>query len=59
MKISSFFRLLNFKIKQYEKAASNPFGDKYRGKYMGKYMYPQTIIWVEDIPTSEHFSGQP
>lgn len=49
MKIYSFFKLLNHKIKQYEKAASNPFGEKYKN--------PVTIIWVEDIndtSTSEH-----
>ena len=40
MKVYSFFRLLNHKIKQYERAASNPFG--------GKYKYPQTVVWVEN-----------
>jgi hypothetical protein len=45
MKIYSFFKLLNHKIKQYEKAASNPFGDKYR-------KYPITLIWVAD--TDKH-----
>ena len=40
MRIYSFFKLLNIKIKQYEKAASNPFGDKSN--------YPVMIIWVED-----------
>ena len=39
MKIYSFFKLLNRKIKQYEKAASNPFDVVKR---------PVTIIWVED-----------
>ena len=39
MKIYSFFRLLNYKIKQYEKAASN----SYEG-----VKTPVTIVWVED-----------
>ena len=41
MKIYSFFRLLNFKIKQYEKSASDA---------IKKDMRPITIIWVEDPP---------
>ena len=40
MKIYSFFRLLNHKIKQYEKAVSNPFETVKR---------PVTVIWVENI----------
>ncbi len=40
MKIHSFFKLLNKKIKQYEKASANPFE-------IGKP--PITIIWVEDV----------
>ena len=50
MKMSSFFRLLNYKIKQYEKAASNPFGQVKK---------PVTIIWVEDDFTDERFSERP
>ena len=44
MKIYSFFRLLNHKIKQYEKAASNPFRER---------KLPVTIIWVE-TPSDSH-----
>ena len=65
MKIYSFLRLLNYKIKQYEKTASNPFGGKYNGgkynggKYNGgTYKYPQTVIWVENFSTSERSSEQ-
>ena len=39
MKLNSFFRLLNYKIKQYEKAVSEPFEKQKR---------PVIIIWVED-----------
>ena len=39
MKIYSFFRLLNHKIKQYEKYASNQFE---------VVKQPVTIIWIED-----------
>lgn len=39
MRIYSFFRLLNHKIKQYEKAASNPYS---------AVKIPVTVIWVED-----------
>ena len=39
MKVYSFFRLLNKKIKQYEKMTSNPFDVK---------TMPVTIIWVEE-----------
>ena len=39
MKVYSFFRLLNYKIKQYEKLTSNPF-DANKPSI--------TIIWVED-----------
>ncbi len=49
MKIYSFFKLLHHKIKQYEKAATNPFGEKYKS--------PVTIVWIEDkadASTSEH-----
>ena len=49
MRLYSFFKLLNHKIKQLENTAQNPFNDKYK-----KTM---TIIWVEDIndtSTSEH-----
>jgi len=42
MKIYSFFKLLNHKIKQYEKAASNPFAGNCK-------RYPVTIIWVEGV----------
>ena len=45
MKVYSFFRLLNQKIKQYERAASNPFESVIK---------PVTVIWVED---SEEQSG--
>ncbi len=53
MKIYSFFRLLDHKIKQYEKTISNPF----------EMVKPSvTIIWVEDDltkfgenTTDEHF----
>ena len=41
MRIHSFFKLLNIKIRQYEKAASNPFDRKFKN-------YPVTLIWVED-----------
>ena len=41
MRLYSFFRLLNYKIKQYEKAASNPFADKFHKR-------PITVIWVEN-----------
>jgi len=40
MKVYSFFRLLNQKIKQYEKVASNPYEAKPK---------PITIVWVEDL----------
>ncbi len=39
MKVYSFFRLLNIKIKQYEKSVSNSYEPIKR---------PVTIIWVED-----------
>ena len=39
MNVYSFFRLLNFKIKQFEKAASNPFEKRNK---------PITIIWIEE-----------
>lgn len=39
MKVYSFFRLLNQKIKQYEKTVSNPFDTVKK---------PVTIIWVEE-----------
>ena len=39
MKVYSFFRLLNIKIKQYERTVSNPYETIKR---------PVTIIWVED-----------
>jgi len=45
MKIYSFFRLLNHKIKQYEKAASNPFET---------VKPPITIIWVEDVKNNKY-----
>ena len=40
MKIYSFFRLLNYKIKQYEKTVSDSFEQIRR---------PVTIIWIEDL----------
>ena len=40
MKVYSFFRLLNQKIKQYEKTVSNPFDTVKK---------PVTIIWVEGV----------
>ena len=43
MHIYSFFRLLNQKIKQYEKAASEGFS---------KTNLQITIIWIEDAPES-------
>lgn len=39
MKVYSFFRLLNIKIKQYEKSVSSSYEQIKR---------PVTIIWVED-----------
>ena len=39
MKVYSFFRFLNKKIKQYENMTSNPFDGTKK---------PVTIIWVED-----------
>jgi len=39
--------LLNHKIKQYEKAASNPYGGKQK-------KFPLTQIWVEDVLKDEH-----
>lgn len=39
MKIPAFFKLLNQKIKKYEKAASNPFSTVHT---------PVTLIWIED-----------
>ena len=39
MKINSFFRLLNYKIKQYEKVTS---------KYFFEDKHPVTIIWIEN-----------
>ena len=50
MKFYSFFKLLNRKIKQYEKAASNSFAYEYK--------QPLTIIWIEDTSdtsTDGHF----
>ena len=44
MKAFSFFRLLNRKIKQYEKAALNSFQSQ-------KNVY---IIWINDLPSEEH-----
>ena len=44
MKLYSFFRLLNMKIRQYENAASEN-----RGMYN---KYPLTVIWIEDINDS-------
>ena len=41
MKLYSFFRLLNMKIRQYENAAS-----RNKGIYM---KYPVTVIWIEDV----------
>ena len=40
MKAYSFFRLLNKKIKQYEKMTSKPFDD---------YKKTVTIVWVEEV----------
>ena len=39
MKVHSFFKLLNMKIKKYDKAIPNPFGTA---------QVPVTLIWVED-----------
>ena len=39
MKVYSFFKLLNKKIKEYEKMTSNPLEGKKRSV---------TIIWIED-----------
>ena len=44
MKVYKFFRLLNHKIRQYEKAASNPFEYK---------KVPITVIWIENCPQWE------
>ena len=44
MKIYSFFRLLNYKIKQFEKAALNPFEVEKK---------PVTIIWIEDDDSND------
>ena len=55
MKIYSFFKFLNHKIKQYEKAALNPFMSGYKS-------YPLTYIWVEDaneFTPDERSSEQP
>ena len=55
MKIYSFLRLLNYKVKQYEKAALNPFMSGYKS-------YPITYIWVEDdnaFTPDERSSEQP
>ena len=41
MSLYGFFRLLNYKIKQYEKTASNPFDRRFKN-------YPVTLIWIED-----------
>lgn len=38
MKISSFFKILNKKIEQYDKIASNPF----------TIPQPIVLVWVED-----------
>ena len=40
MTINTFFRFLNRKIKQYEKAVSKPYK---------KPTYNVTVIWVEDV----------
>ncbi len=42
MKIPTFFRFLNKKIKEYDKLAANPFTNP----------QPITIIWVENEETS-------
>lgn len=39
MKIKSFFKLLNKKIKKYDKATSNPFEPS---------PLPITLVWVEE-----------
>ena len=39
MKAYSFFKLLNNKIRKYDKAASNPFKSA---------QVPITLIWIED-----------
>lgn len=45
MKVYSFFKLLNHKIKQYEKAASYPFAN---------ITTPITIIWIENSNNNEY-----
>ena len=39
MKISKFFKILNYKINKYEKIVSNPFLQT---------RIPITLVWVED-----------
>lgn len=39
MKLTSFFKLLNRKIKQYDKYTSNPFE---------AHTIPITIVWIEE-----------
>ena len=48
MKISSFFKILNRKINQYDKAATNPFTD------------PRNfiIVWVEDCTQTEPYNNK-
>lgn len=45
MKVKSFFKLLNRKINQYDKAASNPFETPH---------LPIVLVWVEE-PKEEEF----
>lgn len=45
MKIKSFFKLLNKKIKKYDKAVSNPFEPT---------TLPITLIWVEEDKCNDY-----
>lgn len=44
MKVSTFFKILNKKIEQYDKMATNPFTNP----------CPIILIWVEDIKTNNN-----
>ena len=43
MKVSSFFKILNKKIEQYDKMTTNPFS----------MPQPIVLIWIEDVENSE------
>ena len=49
MKVSTFFKILNRKIEQYDKLASNPF----------EQPQPIVLIWIEDIENEKNEDFKP